>query len=294
MSAKTPFKQVDVFGTAPFAGNPVAVILDGARLTTMQMQQIANWTNLSETTFVLPATQPGADYRVRIFTPRAELPFAGHPTIGTAHALLEGGRIEPDGNGRLVQECGAGLVRLQASIVDGKPGRIEFELPEPRLAPPDAVEIDELDAALGCRVTRDTAPMLVDVGPRWLVAELPDAAAVLALKPDFSAIARQSARLGSTGVTVYGRHAAGMQAAIEVRAFAPAHGIDEDPVCGSGTGSVGAFIRHAGRRAVLGDVFFASQGAALGRSGLIGLALSDDAIRVGGMARTCIEGELIA
>lgn len=294
MSAKIPFKQVDVFGAAPYTGNPVAVILDGAGLSSTEMQQIANWTNLSETTFVLPATQPGADYRVRIFTPRAELPFAGHPTIGTAHALLEAGRIEPDGDGRLVQECGAGLVRLQASIVDGKPGRIEFELPAPRLAPLDAAEFDELEAALGRPVSRDAAPILVDVGPRWVVAQLPDAAAVLALKPDFAATARQSARLGATGVTVYGRHADAMQAAIEVRAFAPAHGIDEDPVCGSGTGCVGAFIRQAGQRQVLGDDFFASQGAALGRAGLIRLALSDDAIRVGGMARTCIDGDLMA
>lgn len=294
MSARIPFKQVDVFGTAPYAGNPVAVILDGARLSSARMQQIANWTNLSETTFVVPATQPGADYRVRIFTPQAELPFAGHPTLGTAHALLEAGRITPDNTGRLVQECGAGLVRLQASMVDGKPGRIEFELPAPRLAPLDGAEIAELEAALGRPVSRDAAPMLVDVGPRWLVAQLPDAAAVLALKPDFAAIARQSARLGSTGVTVYGPHAGVAQAAIEVRSFAPAHGIDEDPVCGSGTGSVGAFIRQAGQRHVLGDAFFASQGAALGRSGLIGLTLVDDAIRVGGMARTCIDGELMA
>ena len=126
----------------------------------------------------------------------------------------------------------AGLVRSPASIVDGNPGRIEFEL----LAPLDAAEFDELEAALGRPVSRDAAPMLVDVGPRWVVAQLPDAAAVLALKPDFAATARQSARLGATGVTVYGRHADAMQAAIEVRAFAPAHGIDEDPVCGSGTG----------------------------------------------------------
>ena len=100
MSAKIPFKQVDVFGAAPYTGNPVAVILDGAGLSSTEMQQIANWTNLSETTFVLPATQPGADYRVRIFTPRAELPFAGHPTIGTAHALLEAGRIRTEGHKR--------------------------------------------------------------------------------------------------------------------------------------------------------------------------------------------------
>lgn len=292
MTKRIPFKQVDVFGAAPYLGNPVAVILDAETLSSAQMQQIANWTNLSETTFVLPPTQPDADYRVRIFTPHGELPFAGHPTIGTAHALLEEGIIEPDDEDGLVQECGAGLVRLQAKA--GEPSRIAFELPDPQLAPLAAAELAELEAALGCAVAREAEPMLVDVGPVWLVAELADADAVLELRPDFAAIARQSARLGSTGVTVYGRHPEGAQAAIEVRSFAPAHGIDEDPVCGSGTGSVGAFIRHAGQREALGDAFLASQGAAVGRSGLIGLVLDDDAIRVGGTALTCFDGELAA
>lgn len=294
MGKRIPFKQVDVFGAAPFMGNPVAVILEADSLSTARMQQIANWTNLSETTFVLPPTQAGADYRVRIFTPHAELPFAGHPTIGTAHALLEAGRVIPDDEGRLIQECDAGLVQLRATAVDGQFRRIAFELPAPRLAPLDAAEITQLEAALGCPAGGDTAPMRVDVGPVWLVAELPDAHAVLALEPDFPAIARQSTRLGCAGVTVYGRHAGDTHAAIEVRAFAPAHGINEDPVCGSGTGSVGAFIRHADQRKALGDAFLASQGAALGRAGLIGLALSDEAIRVGGTATTCLDGELAA
>jgi PhzF family phenazine biosynthesis protein len=294
MNRKIPFKQVDVFGTLPFMGNPVAVILDAETLSAAEMQRIANWTNLSETTFVLPATLAGADYRVRIFTPRAELPFAGHPTLGTAHALLEAGRIKPGDHGHLVQECGAGLVRLQASAVEGRRSRIAFELPEPWLAPLDGAEIAALETALGGPVSREPAPMRVDVGPVWLVAELADARSVLALRPDFGAIARQSERLDCTGITVYGRHPRNAQAAIEVRAFAPAHGVDEDPVCGSGTGSVGAFIRHAGQRKILGDAFLAAQGAALGRAGMIGLALSDDAIRVGGTATTCMDGELIA
>lgn len=293
MTITIPFKQVDVFGAAPYQGNPVAVILDAEALSTAQMQQIANWTNLSETTFVLPATDPDADYRVRIFTPHAELPFAGHPTIGTAHALLEAGIIQPDEDGRLVQECQAGRVPLQVGAIEGRTSRIAFELPAPRLAPLESAEIGELAAALGHALDR-TAPMLVDVGPIWIVAELAHAHAVLALQPDFDAIARQSKRLGCAGVTVYGRHGSNAQAAIEVRSFAPAHGINEDPVCGSGTGSVGAFIRHAGQRHALGDAFVASQGAAVGRSGLIGLAVSDDAIRIGGTSVTCIDGELKA
>lgn len=291
MTQSIPFKQVDVFGTAPYMGNPVAVILDAGDLSPARMQQIANWTNLSETTFVLPPGNEEADYRVRIFTPHAELPFAGHPTLGTAHALLEAGIIAPDAAGGLVQECGAGLVRLQVGAIEGRQSRIAFDLPTPQMAALEGAEINELAAALGHALDR-SAPMRVDVGPVWIVAELADALAVHALQPDFDAIARQSERLGCTGVTVYGRYAGNAQAAIEVRSFAPAHGIDEDPVCGSGTGSVGAYIRHLGLRHALGDAFLASQGAALGRSGLIGLALGDDVIRVGGTAVTCINGEL--
>jgi PhzF family phenazine biosynthesis protein len=294
MTRRIPFKQVDVFGAAPYTGNPVAVVLQANDLSAARMQQIANWTNLSETTFVLPATRPGADYRVRIFTPHAELPFAGHPTLGTAHALLEAGLIKPDAGGGLVQECGAGLIRLHVGTAETR-GRIAFDLPAPRLAPLDAAARAELEAALGHAIPRGNAPPArVHVGPEWVVAELEDADAVLALRPDFTAIARLSDRLGCTGVTLYGRYAQGAPAAIEVRSFAPAHGINEDPVCGSGTGSVGAFIRHSGQRQSLGVAFLASQGAVLGRSGLIGLVLGDGAIRIAGSTVTCIDGALAA
>lgn len=162
-------KTVDVFTDTPFRGNPVAVVFDADGLSDRQMQRIANWTNLSETTFVLPATAAGAagvagaaraDYRVRIFTPGAELPFAGHPTIGTAHALLEAGRIAPRG-GRLVQECGAGLVELR---VDGRD--IAFTLPAPTIAPLDDAQAAGLQAILGTRLDDTVRPCLVDVGPR--------------------------------------------------------------------------------------------------------------------------------
>lgn len=127
----SPFKQVDVFTNARFKGNPVAVVLHGDGLTTEQMQQIANWTNLSETTFVLPPTDKAADYRVRIFTPTAEIPFAGHPTIGTAHALLEDGLIQAQ-NGVLTQQCDAGLIRLQVAKKPDGARQISFELPQPK------------------------------------------------------------------------------------------------------------------------------------------------------------------
>jgi PhzF family phenazine biosynthesis protein len=131
---KLPFKQVDVFTSVPFGGNPVAVVLDARGLSESQMQRIANWTNLSETTFVLPPTQPEADYRVRIFTPRAELPFAGHPTLGTAHALLEAGKITAR-NGRLTQECATGLIALTVSTADSDTVQIAFDLPSPSFSP---------------------------------------------------------------------------------------------------------------------------------------------------------------
>ncbi len=286
---RVPFKQVDVFTRVPFKGNPVAVVLKADGLTSGQMQQIANWTNLSETTFVLPASDPRADYHVRIFCPTEELAFAGHPTVGTAHALLEAGLIRPR-DGALLQECGAGLVRLQ--VTSGTDGErwICFDLPEPVVQPLSDSETGELEAILGASVLPFN-PCLVDVGPRWVVAQLPDAAAVLANKPD---LVRMKQRCpGPTGVVIFGEYPAGSPARIEVRAFAPAVGVDEDPVCGSGNGSVGAFIRQTGQIAHFGGDFISSQGAALGRAGLLRLSVTEERIRVGGNAVTCIDGELV-
>jgi PhzF family phenazine biosynthesis protein len=286
-----PFKQVDVFTKTPFKGNPVAVVLQAEGLSTEQMQQIAHWTNLSETTFVLPASSAAADYRVRIFTPASELPFAGHPTIGTAHALLEAGVIAPS-DGLLVQECAAGLITLEVSQ-DGDDERwITFDLPQPAITALDDAEVDELEAILGCGVSRKARPRLIDVGARWIVAQLDSAAAVLACQPDMARMKRIEQEPQETGVTIFGEHAPGAPARIEVRSFAPACGIDEDPVCGSGNGCVAAFIRNSGQSARFGSQYLASQGAALGRAGLLRIAIDDERIRVGGMAVTCIDGQL--
>jgi PhzF family phenazine biosynthesis protein len=286
------FKQVDVFTAVPFLGNPVAVVLDATSLGTEQMQRIARWTNLSETTFVLPPTQPGADYRVRIFTPGSELPFAGHPTLGTAHALLEAGRIAPR-EGRLVQECGVGLVNLTVAPAGPQgPALILFEMPAAAFTPLDAAQLAALEAALGAPVRRDPAPLLVDAGPRWLVAELASAAAVLAVQPDFARIQALDAALHSTGVVIYGEHPAGQASRIEVRAFAPSCGIAEDPVCGSGNGCVAAFVRHTGQLERIGRDIVSTQGGAIGRAGVLRLNIGDDAIRVGGASVTCVEGSL--
>lgn len=288
---KLPFKQVDVFTQRPYQGNPVAVVLQGESLQPAQMQRIAHWTNLSETTFVLPPSDPAADYAVRIFTPQAELPFAGHPTLGTAHALLEAGRVRVR-DGGLVQQCGAGLVRLQ---IEGEvPGErwITLDMPSPTCAPLDPEPQQELAAILGQPWLATTTPLCVDVGPRWVVAQLTDADAVLALQPDLGRMARLNAGLQHTGVLVFGAYPAGRGAHFEVRAFAPAHGIAEDPVCGSGNGALGAFLRQHRACAQGAAELLNRQGAALGRDGWIRLRIADDAIQVGGQCVTCIDGTL--
>jgi PhzF family phenazine biosynthesis protein len=291
--SRHPFQTVDVFTATPFLGNPLTVVFDADDLSTAQMQRIANWTNLSETTFVLRPTRAGADYRVRIFTPGAELPFAGHPTIGTAHALLEAGTIVAR-DGVLVQECAAGLVRLDVRHADDGARWLAFELPPPTITPLDAAQATELAAILGTAPVAVAPPCIVDTGTRWVVAPLPDAEVVLAAAPDLARMQAWNRAGGHTGVIVFGPHAAGTAARIEVRAFAPAHGVPEDPVCGSGNGAIAAWLRHTGQVDAFGRDFLSSQGAAVGRAGLLRLSIDADAIRVGGRAVTCVEGYLVS
>ena len=276
---------VDVFTTTPFKGNPVAVILDGGGLTTPQMQGIANWTNLSETTFVLPAIDPAADYSLRIFTPRAELPFAGHPTIGSAYAILAAGIAKPAG-GKLVQQCGVGLVEI-AVPDDWRTAGLSFRLPPASMS--SAPEPDLLAAALG--TTPLAAPMIVDVGPRWVIVEAEDGGVVDGLQPDYAALADYDRRHGTTGLTIFGhsRDAAGTQI---VRSFAPADGINEDPVCGSGNGAVAAYRQALGQTGQ-GDSYIACQGQAVGRAGQVRLRYAADGIHVGGCAVVCVEGVMV-
>lgn len=286
-----PFKTVDVFTATPFQGNPVAVILDAADLSTAQMQQIANWTNLSETTFIVPTTMDSADYHVRIFTPSAELPFAGHPTIGTAHALLEAKMIEAK-SGILVQQCCVGLVTLKVTHAADGARWISFDLPEPKFTALDKDQIKGLESILGTPLDPHNPPYVVDVGPRWVVAQLSSAQAVLDSTPDMQRMKLQDTQNKQTGVVIFGSHGSGAQAQIEVRAFAPAHGISEDPVCGSGNGCVAAYIRHTGQTAKFGDTFLATQGAAVGRAGVIQHTISENTIQIGGNAITCLDGSL--
>ncbi|MGW4045488.1 PhzF family phenazine biosynthesis protein [Streptomyces sp. NPDC004721] len=215
------FAQVDVFSTVPYSGNPVAVVLDGTDLTDEEMQRLARWTNLSETTFVLLPTVPEADYRLRIFTPQGELPFAGHPTLGSARAWLDGGGT-PKHADRIVQECAAGLVTVR----HGK-GTLSFAAP-PRVRDGalDDTYLNQIVAAFG--ITRDqvVAHQWVDNGPGWAVLQLRTAEEVLALEPDLSLI--PAAMVGAIGA-----YTEGSEHNFEMRTFAPGAGVPEDPACGS-------------------------------------------------------------
>lgn len=265
------FKQVDVFTAKPFLGNPVAVVIGAEELDSAQMQRIAGWTNLSETTFLLKSSK--ADYRLRIFTPRHELPFAGHPTIGSAHAALESGFVP--GKKKLVQECGAGLIEL--SVEDD--GRIFLKGPPPK--------IQRLDTTIPSVALKSSSPILkVDVGPIWVVGEMSDARALAALKPDMTAIAEWSLALGASGTTVFAASGES-SSAIHVRSFAPAHAIPEDPVCGTGNLSVAAFV---GKR--FGAEYVARQGMQMARDGRVTVRVRDEGVYLGGHAVTCVDGTI--
>ncbi|MNQ99691.1 Trans-2,3-dihydro-3-hydroxyanthranilate isomerase [compost metagenome] len=266
-------------------------MLQADGLTDAEMQQIANWTNLSETTFVIAKTEETADYRVRIFTPGSELPFAGHPTIGTAHALIEAGMVIPS-NGVLIQECGAGLIRLDVTIDAAGEQQIAFELPKPKITPLSDTEIDRLQASLGSPLMREFSPCLVDVGARWVVAQLSSAEAVLENRPALEPMKADNLQAKATGVIIFGEYKDEGASDVEVRAYAPACGVSEDPVCGSGNGAMAAFIRHTGQTRYFGENVQASQGLILGRAGIIHLNIQDHAIKVGGQAVTCIDGTI--
>jgi len=285
------YKVVDVFTRRPLAGNPVAVVFDADGLDTEAMQAIAGWTNLSETTFVLKPTAPAADYRLRIFTPRSELPFAGHPTLGSAHAILESRRARLREGGRLVQQCDIGLVDL--TIEDGPDGReLAFALPSVRIQPLPAAEVAELEHILGCKLAPEAAPAIVNVGPAWVILPMANAAAVLDLRPDFAKLAAFERRLGITGLTAFGRYANG-DVAIEVRTFAPSCGVEEDPVCGSGNAGVAAFQWACGLLPKGGAAYVAAQGRRVGRDGRVKVQVSADGqVRVGGACITCVDGRL--
>lgn len=276
---------VDVFSADPFLGNPVAVVLDAEGLSATDMQKIARWTNLSETTFVLPPTVQGADYLLRIFTPLRELPFAGHPTLGSAHAVLSVGWTRS--HGRLTQECGAGSVVIIPSSDNGV-AKYQLQLPTAVTSIVTPGIVAALIDILGCELDQSREPRVIDIGPKWLVAKISSIERLLAVTPALGALRSLEESLGITGVTVYAESPGG----IEVRAFAPSQGVDEDPVCGSGNGAVAVFRRLTGELQ-RGERYTATQGQCVGRRGRVEIEIgAEGEIGVGGACVTTLTGSI--
>ena len=270
------FTQVDVFTDALMFGNPVAVVHDADELTTKQMIDFARWTNLSETTFLSTPTDQRADYQVRIFTTRTELPFAGHPTLGSAHAWLEAGGV-PMNPEELVQQCGAGLVRVRR---DGT--RLAFALPPlNRGGDVEAEDLTEIIAFLGIDHDQVVDAQWADNGPGWVALLLSDAEMVLTLQPN----AADAGRFDAIGVI--GPHPPGSEVDFEVRAFAPLEGQREDPVTGSLNAALGEWLINTGRAPTS---YIAAQGTAIGRRGRVYVSKVGDEVWTGGNSVTGVSG----
>ncbi len=283
------FMQVDVFTNRPFLGNPVAVVLGADDIDDARMQRIAAWTHLSETTFVLRPSAPEADYRLRIFTPDRELPFAGHPTVGSAHAALEAGVVSGPS---FRQECGAGVLSLVAKG-SGPERRIFVRAPEARVVRECADAAEAIERALGGRIASQPAPLAVDVGPVWLVVPMDGVESVRSLEPDMAAVAGLSRDLDVIGLTVFSLRPEG-DAGVHLRTFAPAAGVPEDPVCGSCNVALAANLSKTGLLAETGDDYVASQGQELGRDGRVNVRVRDSGsqIEIGGYSLTVIDGQI--
>lgn len=281
------YLQLDVFADRPGAGNPLGVVVDADGLDTAAMQAIANWTNLSETIFLLP---PDADahYRVRIFTPRQELPFAGHPSVGAAWAVIDQGLASPR-DGMLTQQCAAGLlpVRIGPNAGETRPA---VRAPRARIRATPAGTDGPLEATLSALNAPDAPHALLDNGPLWWCVDLGEATAVRSLAPPLDAIASLCVATGAVGLAVCGR-AHDIDHALAVRAFCPADGIPEDPVTGSANAAIAAWLSMDDRRAHIGARYVASQGRELGRDGRVEVRIDDAGeIWIGGAVQAVIRG----
>ncbi|KDB54149.1 PhzF family phenazine biosynthesis protein [Sphaerotilus natans subsp. natans DSM 6575] len=280
------YAVLDVFTAAPLLGNPLAVVIDAEGLSDAQMAAYARWTNLSETTFLLPPADPAADYRVRIFTPGGELPFAGHPTLGSAQAWLDAGGV-PRHAGEVVQECGVGLVRVRR--IDGHATRLAFQAPPLRRSgPADAATVAQVLTSLRLTVPEVLQVEWIDNGPGWLGVRLADAAAGRALQPDFAVMAAAGLKIGAVGAWP-----AGGEVDVEVRAFVPELGVPEDPVTGSLNAGLAQWLTGAG---LLPARYVAGQGHALGRDGRVHverIAAGENAgVWIAGDVTRCVSGTL--
>ncbi|MGH8105139.1 MAG: PhzF family phenazine biosynthesis protein [Arenimonas sp.] len=283
--------QVDVFSKRPGCGNPLAVVLDAEGLTSEQMQTIAGWTNLVETTFVLPPTQPNADYRVRIFTPQREIPFAGHPSLGTAHALLASKKINKQ-NAEIVQECGAGLIPIRIETSKKFRRRLFFRAPAVKNITPFDAGHPEAAAVFSKLALGELQPSLVEGGRKWWIAEMRDEIALRNLQPDHAAITLMSKATDSMGLCVFSR-CKDQDYQLAVRAFAPAFGIKEDPASGAANATIAAYLLESGALENIGHNYRVSQGREIGHDATIDLrAMQQEDIWVGGECQTVINGNI--
>ena len=295
-----PFKQIDVFTATPYLGNPLAVVLSGSGLDDAAMQRFARWTNLSETTFVLPPTQSTADYRLRIFTPGGELPFAGHPTLGSCHAWLEAGG-QPKRKEFIVQECAKGLINIRR---DTSNAGLAFAAPSLMRSAPSPVVLAEVASALGINTAQVTAAQLLDNGPVWLGLLLDSPETVLQLLPNHQELAKLGVKVGVAGIyasptspliaranreaKAFTQTASDTTPDLEVRAFAACMGINEDPVTGSLNASLAQWLMADG---FMPQHYTASQGVCMGRAGQVDLQRDPQSqVWVGGQSVTCIDG----
>lgn len=278
MTPRHKFTQVDVFTQVPLKGNPLAVVHGADDLSDTQMQAFACWTNLSETTFLLRPTDPAADYRVRIFTPGGELPFAGHPTLGSCHAWLQaGGR--PRARGMVVQQCGVGLVRIRQ---DGE--RAAFAAPPLRMEPVDDATLGAAIAALGLQAGQVRAAQWLENGPRWLTLLLDSAETVVSIEPDHNVLK------GLAKVGVVAPCAPGGESQFELRAFVSHIGVPEDPVTGSLNAGVAQWLIERGDAPAR---YVASQGQRMGRAGRVHVEHDGRTLWVGGHSVSVVEGEVM-
>ncbi len=307
-----PFKQVDVFTATPYLGNPLAVVLDGSGLTDQAMQRFARWTNLSETTFLLPPTQPTADYRVRIFTPGGELPFAGHPTLGSCHAWLQAGG-QPQRADVIVQECAKGLITIRRTTTAQGQARLAFAAPQMTRTAPSPATLAQMASALGLKAPQILAAQLLDNGPVWLSLLLDSPNTVLQLQPNPAALLQLQAHVGVAAIypaepdstaPLIGRanreslafdqqHAPDtpLEAIdLEVRAFVASTTVYEDPVTGSLNASLAQWLMADG---LMPERYTASQGVCLQRAGLVNLERdAAGQVWVGGDVVTCVDGHV--
>lgn len=271
------FHQLDVFTATPLLGNPLAVMHDAHGIDEATMAAFARWTNLSESTFLLPPIDPRADYRVRIFTPGGELPFAGHPTLGSCAAWLDAGGVPRDAN-EVIQECGVGLVRVRR---DGS--RLAFAAPPlRRTGPLDTPLVERISRGLGINAAQVQQHQWVDNGPGWCAVMLPSAHVVRRLRPDM-------AQLEGLMLGVVGACAPDEDTAFEVRVFVPGHGVAEDPVTGSLNAGLAQWLIGAG---LAPSQYVAAQGSALGRAGRIHVDSDGDTVWIGGDVVVCVRGEV--